>query len=58
MATVKEIVQNALADKIDEVRTDFGTEMSGRLADRMGARKQEIAKSYFGQQTVVEDKAE
>jgi len=49
MATVKEIVQNALADKIDEVRTDFGTEMSGRLADRMGARKQEIAKSYFGQ---------
>ncbi len=57
MATIKEIVQNALSDKIDEVRTDFGSEMSGRLAERMSERKQEIAKSYFGQ-AVVEDKAE
>jgi len=57
MATIKEIVQNALSDKIDELRTDFGSEMSGRLSERMSERKQEIAKSYFGQ-AVVEDKAE
>ncbi len=55
---IKDIVTNALADKIDETRTDFGSEMSGRLAERMAARKQEIAKSYFGQQPVAEDKAE
>jgi hypothetical protein len=54
---IKELVQNALADSIDQLRTDFGSEMSGRLAERMSERKSEIAKAYFGQ-AVAETKAE
>ena len=45
----KDIIDTALADNIDKMRSNFAEEMAARLADRMNERKQEIAKSYFGQ---------
>ena len=54
---IKDLVTTALADNIDKMRTEFGTEIGGRLAEKMGERKAEIAKAYFGQ-AVAEPKAE
>ncbi len=54
---IKELVTNALADNIDQMRSNFNTEVSGLLAAKMNERKQEIAKSYFGQ-TIEEPKAQ
>jgi len=47
--SVRELVNDALEDKIEQLRTNFAFEVAGKLYEKMEERKQEIAKVYFGQ---------
>jgi len=51
--SIKDLVQNALSDNIDQLRADFSEELNPVLAARMNERKQEIAQAYFGQMASI-----
>ena len=45
----KEIVDAALSDNLSNLKETFGSKMGEKLNAVLQDRKQEIAKSYFGQ---------